>query len=173
VAGLATAVVATLAGKRETGSYAAALNATSHIIWGDRAGKQNVPSLKYTLTGFLLDYASAIFWAVLYEKLFGRAPVHRGRTIDLQKVRSPTPLRGGSLQQVPLTKRILGAGAVTAVAYITDYHLIPKRFTPGFEKRLSGKSLAAIFVALGTGLVARDVIEAAKTESGGDKKRLR
>lgn len=173
VAGLATAVVATLAGKRETGSYAAALNATSHIIWGNRAGKQNAPSLKYTLTGFLLDYASGIFWALLYEKLFGRAPVHRGRTIGLQKVRSPIPSRDGSLHQVRLTNRILGAGAVTAAAYIIDYHLIPKRFTPGFEKRLSGKSLAAVFVALGAGLVARDVIAAAKAKSGGNKKRIR
>jgi hypothetical protein len=51
---------------------------------------------------------------------------------------------------------------VTAGAYLTDYYLVPKRFTPGFEKRLSGKSLAAIFVALAAGLAARDVIGAGK-----------
>jgi hypothetical protein len=57
---------------------------------------------------------------------------------------------------------ILDAAAVTAGAYITDYYLVPKRFTPGFEKRVSGKSLFAIYVALAVGLAARDVIKAGK-----------
>jgi len=51
---------------------------------------------------------------------------------------------------------------VTAGAYLIDYHLIPSRFTPGFEKRLSGKSLAAVFVALAMGLAARDLKRAAR-----------
>ena len=37
VSGLATAGVASFAGKHENGSYAAPLNATSHIIWGEEA----------------------------------------------------------------------------------------------------------------------------------------
>src|SRR5687768_3807635 len=69
ISGLATAAVASLAGKRENGSYAAPLNATSHIIWGDKAAKQDQASVKYTLTGFLLNHGSAIFWASFYEKM--------------------------------------------------------------------------------------------------------
>jgi hypothetical protein len=112
----------------------------------------------------LLNHGSAIFWAWFYEKLFGarvagaaassyangRANGANGRRT---KGRTATP---------SLAQPILGAAAVAASAYVIDYHLIPKRFTPGFEKRVSGKSLAAIFAALAIGLAARDLIDAAK-----------
>jgi hypothetical protein len=49
---------------------------------------------------------------------------------------------------------------VSAGAYLTDYYLVPKRFTPGWEKRLSGKSLAAIYGMLALGLVASDLLDA-------------
>lgn len=151
ISGLATAVVASRAGKRETGSYAAPLNATSHIIWGDKASHQDRPSLKYTATGFFLNHASTIFWALFYEKWFGRPG--KGQRSDTRP----------RVETGSLAKPILGASAVTAAAYIIDYHLIPRRFTPGFEKRLSRKSLAAIFAALAVGLAGRDVVDAAKS----------
>ena len=152
VAGLAAAAVASVAGKCEVDSYAAPLNATSHIIWGEEAAEEDQPSLKYTLTGFLLNHGSGIFWASFYERLFGRQSdgLNGGR-------RSAA----ASKDPMPLVKPVLGGAAVAAAAYIIDYHLIPKRFTPGFEKRLSGKSLAAIFAALAVGLAACDVIDAA------------
>ena len=156
VAGLAAAAVASVAGKCETGSYAAPLNATSHIVWGEEAAQKDRPSLKYTLTGFLLNHGSGIFWASFYERLFGR---HSGR---LSRSRLPSSV---SEDPMPLIKPILGGTAVAAAAYVIDYHLIPKRFTPGFEKRLSGKSLAAIFGALAIGMAACDVIDAAARES--------
>jgi len=147
VTGIATALAASIAGKREGGSYAAPLNAVSHILWGDKAAQKDYPSLKYTLTGILLNHASAIFWALFYEKWFGQ----RGAS-------------GGTRAREPrsLVKPVLGAAAVTASSYIIDYYLIPKRFTPGFEKRLSGKSLATIFGVLAVGLVACDLIDSVK-----------
>jgi hypothetical protein len=146
VSGLAAALVAALAGKRELDSYAAALNATSHILWGDKAAHSDKVSLKYTVTGFSLNHASAIFWALFYEKVFGlHGMIRRTGTI---------PVEAG-----PVAKPILGGATVAAAAYVIDYHLIPKRFTPGFEKRLSGKSLGAIFAALAIGLAARDVVD--------------
>jgi hypothetical protein len=148
ISGLATATTALVEGKRETGSYYAPLNATSHIIWGDEAARQDSPSLKYTLTGFLLNHASTIFWALFYEKLFGRHSAKHDHPWDR---RAPPSL----------AEPVLGAAAVTTAAYVIDYHLIPERFTPGFEKRLSAKSLATIFAALAIGLAARDLIEAA------------
>ena len=165
VGGLAAAAAASLAGKREDDHYAAPLNATSHIIWGEEAAHQDKPSLKYTLTGFLLNHASAIFWALFYEKLLGRGESradqgglhpknwNEGPSHDSSKIAS---------RARPMLQPILDAAAVTAAAYVTDYYLIPKRFTPGFEKRLSGKSLSAVFVALAAGLAARDVIRATK-----------
>lgn len=163
IGGLAAAAAASLAGKREDGSYAGPLNATSHIIWGDEAARQDEPSLKYTLTGFLLNHASAIFWALFYEKLLGkgekRQSWHHPKNWN-------QGARGDRTTAAPtedaILKPILDSAAVTAGAYLIDYHLIPRRFTPGFEKRLSGKSMAAVFVALAAGLAARDIIQAAK-----------
>jgi len=156
ISGLATAAVASLAGKRENGSYAAPLNATSHIIWGDEAAKQDQASVKYTLTGFLLNHGSAIFWASFYEKLAA------GRGNGRGKRGAPGP----GAANLPQVMNPLGrAAAVSAAAYVIDYHAIPKRFTPGFEKRLSGKSMAVIFFTLAAGLAARDLIDIAKARS--------
>ncbi|WP_232429409.1 hypothetical protein [Noviherbaspirillum autotrophicum] len=132
IAGFTTALAASLAGKREAGSYAAPLNATSHVFWGDEAAQHDEASAKYTLTGVATNVASATFWAAIYEKLFGQ--------------------QSGTEQS--LLKPVLGALAVTAGAYVTDYYLVPKRLTPGYELRLSGKSLAAIYGALAVGLAA-------------------
>jgi hypothetical protein len=141
-AGLATTAAVAAAGKREAGSALAPVNATSHIFWGDKAGRQDGASLKYTVPGFLLNHLSAIFWASFYEAWFSR----RG-----------TP---GAAKTV--MKPVLGAMVVSAGAYLTDYHLVPKRFTPGWEKRLSCKSLAAVYGMLALGLVATDLLEAAR-----------
>jgi hypothetical protein len=134
VAGMTSAIAAALVGRYETASYAAPLNATSHVLWGEKATQQDDASLKYTLTGFLLNHAAAVFWAMAYEKLFAR--------------------RKG------IVAPVLGAAAVTAGAYVTDYYLVPKRFTPGFEKRVSGRSMAMIYGALALGFVAATMVSA-------------
>jgi hypothetical protein len=143
VAGIATTAAVAAAGKVEAGAPLAPVNATSHILWGDQAGRQNDASLKYTLPGFLLNHLSAIFWASFYETWFSR----RGTPPGAAKT---------------LLKPVLGAMTVSAGAYLTDYHLVPKRFTPGWEKRLSGKSLAAVYGMLALGLVATDLLDAAR-----------
>jgi hypothetical protein len=125
ISGTAAALAASWAGRRQAGSYAAPLNATSHIAWGDEAARHDRPSLKYTGTGAALHYGAALFWAALYESLPG-----------------PAPLR---------------AAATTGIAYVADYHLVPRRLTPGFELRLSKGALAAIYVALALGLCAGDL----------------
>ncbi len=150
--GWGAAIVAALAGKYENNSFAAPLNATSHIIWGDKAARQNRFSLKYTLTGFILNHASGIFWALFYEKLFGLGTAK-------QHDRSPP-----SDIDIPIIKPLLGAAVVTASAYVIDYYFNPRRLTPGFEKRVSGKSLAAILTALAVGLAARDIINTGRTK---------
>lgn len=137
VAGIATAVAAAVAGRRETGSYAAPLNATSHVLWGDTAAMRNSPTVKFTLTGFLINHASAIFWAAINEKFFGARN------------------NGGKSSMV---RPLVGSAIVTAGAYVTDYYLMPKRLTPGFEKRLSDSALATIFGTLAIGLAAGSLI---------------
>lgn len=139
-AGLATAgttVAASLLGRKDAGSAAAALNATSHILYGERAARQDEFSLKYTLAGSVLNAAAMLSWAALQELGLGRWA------------------RGGS------TTRAAMAGAATSgVAYITDYRVVPERLTPGFEKRLSRTSLAIVYsvlaLALAVGVRAGD-----------------
>jgi hypothetical protein len=129
VAAAAVTLVVSLAGRRMSGSAPAPLNATSHFLWGERAGRQDGYSLKYTGTGFAANYGASVFWALFYEALSGRLP----------------PLARGA--------------AVSALAYVTDYHVVPKRLTPGFELRLPAGALAAAYAALALGLSARDVLK--------------
>lgn len=134
LAGCATTLAAAVAGRRVTGSYTAPLNATSHFLWGERAGWQNRPSLKFTATGVATNFAASVFWALFYEGLAAR--------------RKRTPARA-----------LADATLVCAAAYVTDYHLVPKRLTPGWEMRLPGRALAAVYGALALGLCARDLLQ--------------
>lgn len=142
VSGLATSAIAALAGKRETTSYAAPLNATSHILWGEKAALHNDTSLKYTGSGFLLNHMAAIMWAAVYEKWVVPAVSRWSATRP-----SIAPLAAAA-----------GGVAVAAGAYVTDYYLVPRRFTPGYEMRLSGRSLALIYGALALGLAASTIL---------------
>jgi hypothetical protein len=134
VSALTASLAAALTGKRETGSYTSPLNATSHILWGDEAARHDEPSWKYTATGFLLNHAAAVMWGAAFARWFDK-PEEEG-----------------------IVKPLIGAAVVTAGAYVTDYYLVPKRFTPGFEKRVSGRSLATIYGALALGLAASSLI---------------
>jgi len=138
VSGLATSAVAALAGKREAASYPAPLNATSHILWGDEAARHDDVSLKYTASGFLLNHMAAVMWAAVYEKWVAPAVSRWSATRP-----ALAPLAAAA-----------GGAAVAAGAYVTDYYLVPKRFTPGYEKRLSGKSMLLIYTALALGMAA-------------------
>lgn len=140
IAGLGVMATAATAGMRETGSWAAPFNGTSHILWGDQqAAAVGHPTARHTLTGVVLTHASAVFWAVLYEQFFGSK-------------------RSNGTHDIPLWKPLLGGAAIASLAYVTDYHLMPKRLTPGYELHVSGKSLAAIFGVLALGLAARDIM---------------
>ena len=100
LAAAAVTLVASIASRRATGSYASALNATSHFLWGDRAARRHAYSWKYTGIGFAANYGASVFWALFYE-LLGRG-----------KRRSGTrALRDGAL--------------VSALAYVVDYHVVP------------------------------------------------
>ena len=67
---LSTAVLAA-ASRRETGSWSACLNATSHWAWGDEAARHLEPSLRYTALGYLIHHGASCFWATLYERGLG------------------------------------------------------------------------------------------------------
>jgi hypothetical protein len=128
VAGTTAASVA-IAGERDSGSAIAPLNATSHIAWGEPAGAVEEVDARHTLVGTALHVGACIFWATFYEKFFGRA-ARRG----------------------DVAKALLGGGAIATAAYVTDYHIVPQRLTPGWEYRISKRSLAATYVVLALSL---------------------
>jgi hypothetical protein len=123
--------------RQDTGSASAGTNAISHALWGERAARKDQPSFKYTMAGYLIHQTASIFWATLYERFATDATGRR------------------------TAGRALAAGtAVAALAFVVDYTITPPRFRPGYEKRISGRSLAMVYVALAVGLAMRDVLAA-------------
>jgi hypothetical protein len=138
LAGLASMAALAWRGRQENGSALAPLNAPSHWLWGDRALWQDGPSWRYTAMGVLIHQASAVMWGLIYERLWAsRRPV----------------------QTMPMYLRDAAVG--TAAAATVDLVLTPKRFTPGFERRLSPTGLVwtygafALGVAMGSYAVGR------------------
>jgi hypothetical protein len=127
---LSTAALALL-GKQRTGSPYAPTNAISHWIWGNKAARRDDPSLRYTMTGYLIHHASATFWALLLERYCGKL---------LDRKDTPTTLAT--------------ATAASGVACFVDYKLTPERLRPGYEQRLSRPALALVYGAFGLGLAA-------------------
>ena len=138
---LASAAAIAACGQAELKNPIAPLNAVSHIVFGEEAAQQDELSLKYTATGLLLHDAACTSWAVLHEQLVGRA---------VEKGNVPMAFAGGAL--------------VSAIAYFTDYYLVPKRMTPGVEKRLSGRSLLFIYTVLAGGLAVGSLLNAKRKQ---------
>jgi hypothetical protein len=135
-AGLATTAAVALSGVREIGSGVAPINATSHVLWGDEAGAVDVVDAKHTLPGLAINVGAGIFWAHAYELL-----------LELSPRRDPAAA-------------VAGGAAIAGLAYVVDYHLIPRRLTPGWELRLSRRSVAYSFVTLGVSLCIAGLVRA-------------
>jgi hypothetical protein len=129
-----------IASKLEAGHAPAALNSTSHWLWGDREAITDEVSMRHTGVGFATHHASAYMWAVLYERLAG----------DWAETSPAAALAAG-----------LGTAAV---ACTVDYTVTPRRLTPGFELRLSRPAMAAGFVAFGLGLAAAAIARSRRDE---------
>ena len=126
---LTTATILCLGHERDASMWAP-MNAVSHIAFGDEAAAHPELSTTYTGTGTALNAAAMFTWAA----------VHAGLMQALPRRDLPTAI---------------GAGiAVAATAYVVDYYVVPRRLTPGFEKRLDGRSLFWIYSSLAAGLAA-------------------
>lgn len=123
-----TATTMALGATRDESAWAP-LNAVSHILWGDEAARHTEPSAAYTATGAALNGGAMIMWAAAYTAV--------------RRLLPPGP-----------TSSVMAGAGVAAAAYVTDYYVVPKRLTPGFEKRLSGRSMFWIYAALAVSLAA-------------------
>jgi hypothetical protein len=129
ITSVTTGLAIAACGQAELGNAVAPLNAVSHILWGDKAAAQDGLSAQFTLTGVALNSLAVTAWGAVHEYLCGDA-IDRGDVVP----------------------SLLGGIAVAGVAYVIDYYLVPKRLTPGFEMRLSGKSLFGIYATLALSL---------------------
>jgi hypothetical protein len=125
---LSTVALAAL-GKAGTGSAYAPTNAVSHWVWGEKAARRDLPSMRYTALGYTIHHLSATFWAVLFERLMG-----------------------ARLDRLAPAPTLAAATATAAIACFADYQLTPPRLRPGYEKRLSKPSLAVVYGAFAVGL---------------------
>ena len=137
---LTTATILCLGHERDASMWAP-LNAVSHITFGDEAAQQTELSAKYTGTGTALNTAAIFSWAA----------VHAGVMTLLPRRDLPAAIGAGA--------------AVAAAAYVTDYYVVPRRLTPGFEKRLSGRSIFWIYSALAAGLAAGWVANRSRSQT--------
>jgi hypothetical protein len=74
-----------------------------------------------TILGFGIHTAASLWWALFFEAVPKQHRDYRA------------------------------AAAVSAMAYLVDYHVVHRRFRPGFEKHLSTGSLIALYAALALG----------------------
>jgi hypothetical protein len=138
---LSTAVLAA-AGRREAGSAFAPTNATSRWLYGEEeAASVDGPTARHTLVGYAIHHGASIFWALVYELLFGTEAARRGAIVT------------------PLVKGL----AVSGLACFVDYQLTPRRLQPGYELRLSKPALAGVYLAFGVGLGLGAVVNARAT----------
>ena len=143
----AVAGMAAGCGQAEGQSRWKPINAISHIVWGPLAAARTGFTWRYTGLGLLLNGAACGFWAVVYQA---------GRR-SFEKPDSVRVLAGASL-------------AVSAMAYLTDYYMVPSRFSPGFELTLTRRSFPWLYGALAAGLFASGLI-ARHRPAGGNPRR--
>ena len=127
-AAIVSAVTAASWSRMERGRATAPLNAVSHIAWGGEPPSHVGPAGINLATGVALHAGASLFWATPFEVAFG-----------------------------PLARRSaagswLGGAIVSAVAFITDYYVVSRRFRPGYEAYLSPRGLFAVYAALAAGL---------------------
>ena len=125
-------------GSSENGTPYAPVIAVSHWIYGDRAARQDDPSLRYTVPGYLIHHGSSLLWGVVYERWFGRYAENRD-----------------------VAPALAGAVAVASLACFVDYKLTPERLQPGFEKRLSTPSMVLVYGSVAAGFVLRGFLSSA------------
>lgn len=121
-AAIATTVVLALRARAEGQALVQPVNATSHWFLGDAAGRSRAVDLKHTLGGYLTHHAASLLWAGVYEALRLWRP-----------------------QRNPLGD----AAAVSALAAVVDYAVVPKRLTPGWELVVRPRSIALAYAAMG------------------------
>ena len=116
-----TAAVIAAYGKAKTGDPWTPFNAIAHMLLGEDAAQKNGFVPRETLTGLGLNSAALVTWGVLYEAVAG---------------------------QIPFPQSLLTGAGASAIIYTLDYHILPEKLRPGFEKRLGNEAVIAAYLLL-------------------------
>ncbi|WP_244607284.1 hypothetical protein [Bosea sp. CS1GBMeth4] len=122
---LATSAVLSVLARLEGRSAVQPVNSTSHWYWGEAAGRSRRLDAPHTIVGFATHHGASLFWACAYE-LLRRHPGRRAAFGD--------------------------AVAVSTLAAVVDYAVVPKRLTPGWEKVVSPAAIGAAYAAMALAL---------------------
>lgn len=95
-----------------------------HLV-GRQAFEYDHWDIRHTLAGAVLNVGAVALWSGVQSLL-------------------PKPR--------PVFAAARNAGVVSTLAYLTDYHLVPRRLTPGFEQRLSRQGLFRTYAVLAASL---------------------
>ena len=133
-ASLAAAAALAVLARAEGKGALQPVNSTSHWLHGEQAGAYRDADMAHTGVGFGTHHASAIFWALFFERWL----VTRRRRTPLAMLRD--------------------AAVMSAIAAAVDYGATPKRLTPGWEEVLSKRSIVAVYGAMALGLAAGAMI---------------
>lgn len=125
VASVVSGIAAMIASRAEAGRAAAALNGPSQWISGRALPQPKRLDARRTTVGYAIHHASSLLWATLFESRIARNVLPRDGARAL---------------------------AVAALAATVDYAIVPRRFSPGFERHISPPSIAASYVAFAAGL---------------------
>ena len=128
VASVLSTFAVSVCSRCRSGRAAAGTNAASQWIWYPEARAAARVSLKFTAVGYAIHHASSVFWATGYEAL---RPQH-----------------------ARLPGRVARAAGIAALAYVVDYHVVPRRLSPGFEHRIGAVGLWSAYAAFAIGLLA-------------------
>jgi hypothetical protein len=138
LSGSAASVASTLAlalcGEVEDGSASGPINGPSQWLWGEEEAYTKATTWRHTASGFAIHHVMSIFWATLYESVFG------------------------SEERKSIARICAEAATVSSVAYLVDYSIAPSRLRPGFKKHLGPKSIFAVYAAFAAGLAITSVV---------------
>ena len=112
-------------GAADAGSAWAPFNTLAAVLLGEEAVREPGFQPRATSLGLAINIGGLALWGLLYRRLFAR-------------VSFPASLLTGAL-----------AGAAL---YLLDYHAAPPPFRPGFERYLTGKSIALKYAAVALAL---------------------
>lgn len=128
IASLASTCVVSVFSRLRVGHAAAGTNAASQWFWYPAARFARTPSWRHTVIGYLIHHASSLLWAAGYE--------------------ATNPARASP------SGRAARAAMIASLAYVVDYHVVPRRLSPGFEHKVGRIGMVAVYAAFAAGLWA-------------------